>query len=88
MRPVDHVRAAYFGRRIVAIRRERGLIQADLARAAGISRSSLCDFELGRSLPSADLLEQLADALGLTMDELWKGTGRCARYGKPKRRKS
>jgi transcriptional regulator with XRE-family HTH domain len=62
-----------FGPRLLAIRKARGVNQRWLARECGLSCAYVCQLELGQSLPSASVLERLADVLGYTMDELWRG---------------
>ena len=48
----------------------RGLSQSDLARVAGASRVQIVDIEAGRATGSARTLRRLADALGITVDDL------------------
>ena len=66
-----------FGQRIRRIRRDRDATQGLLAADAGISTSHLSEIERDKAIPTAPVLERLADALGFTMHELWKGVGRC-----------
>ena len=61
------------GPRIAALRRERGLSQAELAAAIRVSPSALGMYEQGRREPSADTLVALADALAVTTDFLLTG---------------
>ena len=52
------------GERICALRMERGLSQAQLARRAGVARTTVGELESGQTtLPAADTLLRLADAL-------------------------
>ncbi|HXO20131.1 MAG TPA: helix-turn-helix transcriptional regulator [Thermoanaerobaculia bacterium] len=55
---------------IVFLRRLRGWAQADLAQAAGVSASSLCEYELGKVAPSPRTRQRLAAALGLPLSAL------------------
>ena len=48
----------------------RSLSQSDLARVAGASRVQIVDIEAGRATGSAHTLRRLADALGVTVDDL------------------
>lgn len=51
-------------------REHRGLSQAALARAADASRVQIVDIEAGRRTGSVHTLRQLADALGIGLDDL------------------
>ncbi len=61
------------GHRISALRRERGLSQAELAHRLGISASAMGMYEQGRREPSADTLVALARELQVTTDFLLTG---------------
>ena len=61
------------GPRIAALRRERGLSQAELAGAIGVSPSALGMYEQGRREPSADTMVALARALSVSTDFLLTG---------------
>ena len=63
-----------FGARLKRLRLSRGLSQRWVAREAGTSDSNLVFLEKGRSVPTAALLERLADVFGCSMDHLWRGT--------------
>src|SRR5262245_37750935 len=52
-------------------RRELGLSQATLARAAGLSRQALSAVEAGRSVPSTAIALRLARALGRSVEDLF-----------------
>lgn len=52
----------------------RGMRQADLARRVGWSRSYVALVESGRYRPNNRQIGQLAQALGVTVDELMFGT--------------
>lgn len=52
------------------IREWRGMPAAELARAAGIHRVQVHDIETGKRRGSVDTLKKLADALGVTVDDL------------------
>lgn len=61
------------GPRIAALRRQLRMSQADLARQLNISPSAVGMYEQGRREPSAELLVELADVLGVTTDYLLTG---------------
>ncbi|QIK74753.1 helix-turn-helix domain-containing protein [Nocardioides piscis] len=60
--------------RIREVREAAGVSLADGARQAGISYSYLSDVERGRRLPSLEVLDLIAVALGTTIIGLLKGT--------------
>jgi len=61
------------GSKIAEIRRKKGLSQEDLAGEAEIDRSYLSELENGLKNPSLLVLEKIAQALGLKLQELFKG---------------
>lgn len=46
------------------------MTQDDLANAAGVTRTTIANYELGRGEPKFDLLCVLADALNVTINDL------------------
>ena len=54
-------------------RLSRGLTQAELAEALGVSTVTVCKWELGRGLPKAKRLPEVAKALQVTVPELLEG---------------
>jgi len=58
------------GERVRALREERALTQAALARLAGTSQSSLARIEAGERSATLGSLVKIADALRLTLAEL------------------
>ena len=53
-----------------------GLRQVDLAEKMGVTQGTICDWEVGRTMPQAALLPALADALNCTIDALFgRGEG-------------
>ena len=61
------------GVRIREVREAKGVTLADGATCAGISYSYLSDVERGRRLPSLEVLDAIAGALGVTVVVLLKG---------------
>lgn len=53
-----------------AFREWRGLTQGELAVKAGVSRVTIAELEIGRKAGSVKTLKAVADALGLTIDDL------------------
>ena len=61
------------GPRIAALRRSRGLSQAQLAAKIGISPSAMGMYEQGRREPAADTIVILAKFFGVSTDYLLTG---------------
>ncbi len=62
-----------FGRRLRALRKEKGLSQTDLARLAGLHMMQVGKYERAEGYPAAESLLGLARALGVTVDFLLTG---------------
>lgn len=58
------------GEGIKKARKEKGLTQAQLAAEAGVLTISISFYETGRTFPSVLNLISIADALGVTLDDL------------------
>ncbi len=58
------------GRRIRELRQEKGLLQEELARTAGLSASALSNFEQGRRRISLEWLRKISKVLGVTVSDL------------------
>lgn len=74
---VDELVPAAFAERLIAgdspvlvFRELRGLTQAALAVRAGVGRVSVAEIETGRKQGSIGTVKKLADALGVTVDDL------------------
>lgn len=67
----DEVKAA-FGRRVKALRRERGLSQMKLAARAGLDSTYITSIEAGRRNVALVNIHKLAAALGVPPEELLK----------------
>ena len=61
------------GMRIRYLRNLRKWSQEDLALEANVNRNYICDLENGRRNPSLEILERIADALGISLSELFLG---------------
>jgi transcriptional regulator with XRE-family HTH domain len=64
-----------FGQRVRLLRSGRGLTQEQLAERAGISVDFLSLIERGKSSPSFENLDELADALKVSVAELFSFEG-------------
>lgn len=61
------------GKRIAALRLEKGLKQEDIARALDVSSQAVSKWENDQSCPDISLLPKLAKLLGVTVDVLLSG---------------
>lgn len=59
-----------FGKRLVEMRKKRGLTQQQLCELVGVHVSHISNYENGRSQPTLDTIRRLALALDVTADEL------------------
>lgn len=55
---------------LLYLRKEAGLTQKQVAAAAKTSEAEVCLIERGKRNPSLNVARRLADALGVTVDEL------------------
>lgn len=62
------------GKRVAKLREERGWKQTKLAEKAGISVTYLSEVENGKRSMGSDVLLRVADALGVSLDYIVKGT--------------
>jgi transcriptional regulator with XRE-family HTH domain len=56
------------GQRIAAIRKSKELTQGELAERCGLAQSHIARIEAGRYSVGFDTLQQIAEALGCTID--------------------
>ena len=57
--------------RIESIRKERGILQDEMAKAMGVSRQTISSLENGRYNPSISLAFKVARCFGLTIEEVF-----------------
>ena len=57
--------------RIEAIRKVRGILQEDMAKAMGVSRQTISSLENGRYNPSIMLAYKIAKYFGMTIEEVF-----------------
>jgi transcriptional regulator with XRE-family HTH domain len=67
--------AGGFGERLASLRKAAGFTQVELAAKLGISQRMVAYYESPAATPPANLLPQIAAALGVTIDELF-GVGK------------
>lgn len=61
------------GHRVRYLRKQKKLSQFDLSLLADVNKNYISDLEKGRRNPTLLVLERLADALGVTLEFLFKG---------------
>jgi len=69
--PATKPPAANFGDRLAALRKAAGFTQIELAAELGISQRMISYYESPDATPPANLLPQIAAALGVSIDELY-----------------
>ena len=57
--------------RIETIRKERGILQDEMAKAMGVSRQTISSLENGRYNPSILLAYKIAQYFGMTIEEVF-----------------
>jgi putative transcriptional regulator len=57
--------------KIESIRKERGILQEEFARAMGVSRQTISSLENGRYNPSILLAHKIARYFGLTIEQVF-----------------
>ncbi len=62
-----------FGNFLYALRKEKGMTQADLAQALGVTNKAVSKWETGEAMPETGLLLPLSRIFGVTVDELLAG---------------
>jgi transcriptional regulator with XRE-family HTH domain len=65
-----HLTRQEFGKRLYSLMLAKGIRQADLARATGLSRDSISGYVRARNTPDADSLKRLAKALDVAPEDL------------------
>jgi transcriptional regulator with XRE-family HTH domain len=61
------------GKRVKFLRKQLRLSQLELSIDSGVNKNYICDLEKGRRNPTLDVLERIADALGVSLEGLFKG---------------
>ena len=64
-----------FGERLKKEREKRGWSQTDLAEKIHVSRQSVSKWETGKNYPSIEVIIDLSDLFGITIDEMLRSDG-------------
>lgn len=59
-----------FGDRLKELRKERNLTQEDIANMFSVTKNAVYSWEVGKSQPSIEIIKQLAQYFGVTIDYL------------------
>lgn len=62
-----------FGEFLYTLRKEKGMTQAELAQALGVTNKAVSKWETGEAMPETSLLLPIARIFGVTVDELLDG---------------
>ena len=60
------------GKNLKNIRTEKDISQGDIARLLGVSRGFVSNIENGKTNPTLSTISRIADAIGVTTDQLLK----------------
>ena len=64
--------SAQLGQNMKRIRAKKGMSQGDIARALDVDRGYISNIENGKKNPTIATIQKLANALGVSADELLK----------------
>jgi transcriptional regulator with XRE-family HTH domain len=68
--PINHQWAVNFPEHVVALRKQKGMTQQQLAERIGVHVAQIRRYEAGTSQPTLDVVRSLSVALGVSADEL------------------
>ena len=74
----DVLKMKTIGKRIAALRERADITQAKLSQMVGVTKSTMSKYENNLSVPNAELIGRLAEALNTTADYLIGRTSDCA----------
>lgn len=66
-----YVMGCHMKNKIEEIRKERGILQDEMAKAMGVSRQTISSLETGRYNPSIMLAYKIAKYFGMTIEEVF-----------------
>jgi transcriptional regulator with XRE-family HTH domain len=58
------------GKKIASVRKKAKLTQSDLASCVGVTAQAVSKWERGNACPDIAILDEIADALGISLSEL------------------
>lgn len=57
--------------KLKVLRAERGITQADLAKALGTHQATVSSWEIGRTVPRPHTMQKIADYFGVSKDDIF-----------------
>ncbi len=66
------INKTYFGKKLSSLRRKSGLSQTELADKLCVTSQAVSKWECGNSIPDIELLLEISDLYGVTVNELFK----------------
>jgi len=85
LRKPNDIETMAIGKRLAQLRKARGVTQMELAKKLGLSQNAISAYERGVARISAPMLLKLADALGISAEEII-GSKKAKDPGLPSRR--
>lgn len=61
-----------FGKRIIELRKNKGMTQEDIAELFDVSRQTVSNWENSKSYPDITLLYKISEEFNISLDELMK----------------
>ena len=61
------------GMRIAYLRRKKNVSQLELSVRSGVSKNYISDLENGRRNPTIEVLQKIANGLGVSLEKLFQG---------------
>ena len=61
------------GMRIAYLRRKKNISQLELSVRSGVSKNYISDLENGRRNPTIEVLQKIANGLGVSLEKLFQG---------------
>lgn len=65
-------RGVMFGERLQELRKDRGMIQKDLAKVLSLSWQTISSYETGQSMPGSDTLKSIARYFDISLNYLFE----------------
>lgn len=59
------------GERILSLRKEHGITQKELAKALGVTRQLVCNYETGDCKPGDEVKKKIAEYFNVSIEELF-----------------
>lgn len=67
----DRDASAALGKRIAALRKKKSITQTELSKLVGVTQPQISSYEIGRLRPPHDFIAKVAEALDVSIDEIF-----------------